>query len=637
MYRLILLFILLISQANLITAQSLATETKTTAEKHLIAVNKQWEGIAQCQETINFEDETQRIQFHLAQVLEYLDEADLSNLSNGQKEKRKNTIQELKRYRDRAIFPKNDVLPIRNPIFKDQYQTACAVAFLMEQTGAQEVVNLIQQESNFAYIEKLSEEYPQINSWADEYGFTLDELALIQPGYPSEYREFYEVGNGGPVEGKINVMKSNTTNDLLILAGSFSEVDGQAARNIIGWDGENWVDMNSPIIGEIHDIWMSHSSLVVVGDFYLEGNPDLQNIAAYKDGEWIGMQSGEMEGTVKTIHSQHGQFYVGGDFKKINGEAISYLAKKPFTDLNPMGWNNDLEFWSGGNTQFIENAFSINGPINKIIEVEDKILIAGSFDKTAPDADGELISQHDVQNIVFWKNDWINQMNQDFNEIVEAAYIENKIYLSDLVEENDIIFSRVHILSAGFWNNFSFQAFNDTEVEDQRIFGFFENSERAFAYGNIRYPDDIIAMIYTSGFMQLSFASDHGISFNGTVRAAESLGDRLYFAGDFTHTNGNGLVSADLVAGGGNAVHDLGLDASINVFVSEKNLNINYENLKDPLNFSLYNTSGQLIENFDLDSGDASIQKNLSGLSDGIYIYQLHDGNKMYSSKLSVF
>jgi len=637
MRTLLLLIAIAIFQSPLSFAQSNTPQDETSMSKHLIEVNQQWEGKTLNQKEICFENETQRIQFHLSQVLEYLSEADLSKLNNVQKENRKKTIQHLRQYQERALFPKNDVLPMRNPIFKDQHQTTCAVAHLLEQTGKQEVVNLIQQESNFAFIDKLSKDYPQINKWANEHGFRLEELALIQPGYPPAYRQFYPVGNGGPVEGKINVIKKNYyAEDLIVMAGEFSEIDGVEAQNIIAFDGENWVDLESPIVGEILDISFTNK-LIVVGDFYLEDNPDMQNIAMWDDGVWVGLQNGDMEGTVKTVHVRNSQVFVGGDFKKINGEDISYLAKKNLIDLENSKWNNNQEFWLGGSPEIIENAFSVNGPVNVITNVEEKLLIAGLFDQTAPGVDSELITQYDVNNIAFWTSDWIVQMNQPFNEILEVAYIDNKLYLSDLVVDNNTIVPRVHILTAGFWTQNIFKCFDDTEIEDQRINGFIGYDDLAFVYGNIDVSDEYISMIYTSGFMGLANAGTQGIDFGGQVRAVESLGDKLYFAGDFSHPEGNGLVSADLITGGSNATHDLGLNTEVEIFTSEKVLQIEYENLQNEISFSLYNTSGQLIENFDLAKGSASIQRNLSGLTDGIYIYQLQDGNKMYSSKLSVF
>lgn len=641
MRTLLLIIAIIISHSPFSFAQSIKSQEAAPINEHLIEVNQQWKGKTLSQKEVSFKDETQRIQFHLSKVLEYLEEADLSGLNNRQKENRQSTIKYLRKYKERALFPKNEVLPIRNPIFKDHHQTACAVAHLMEQTGHQDVVNLIQRESNFSFIEKLSIAYPQVNDWANEQGFTLGELALIQPGYPPAHRDYFPIGNGGPVEGKINVMKSNHVDGHMFLAGQFSEIDGVEAQNIIAWDGEDWIDLGSPIIGEIHDVAFtpgSNSRLFVVGNFYLEDNPELQNIAMYYEGEWTGLQSGDMEGIVNTVHYNNVQLYIGGDFQKLDGEPISYLARRIIQDIENSSFTNDYEFWSNGSTQVVENGFSVNGPVNVITQVEEKILIAGLFEQTAPGVDSEYITQHDVNNIAFWSNDWVVQMNQPFNEIEEAAYLDNKLYLSDIVEREDgTKVPRAHVLAAGFWNQVEYGTFDDTDEIDHRIFGFFGHDDSVFAFGNINLPDTLLAFVPNAGFMEFPFIGDNGIIFNGTVRAAESLGERLYFAGDFIHPEGDGLVSADLQTGGGNATHDLGFNAEIEIFTSEKVLQINYENLQDKVNFSLYNTSGQLIENFDLTKGNASIQRNLSALSDGIYIYQIHDGKKMYSSKLSVF
>jgi len=632
--RILFILVSLFAFSNLL-AQNKSSQSIATLSNHLIEVNPEWNGKKLSQQTVSFEDENERIQFHLTQVLNTLHQADLKHLTTTQKTNRITTLETLEDYKERAVFPINNFLPIRNPIFKDQYQTACAVAHLMEATGAQKIVNTIQRNSNYDYIGKLAKEYPQVNNWADEHGFTLDELALIQPGYPPAHRDFYPIGNGGPVEGQINVIKSNRQEDLLILAGKFTEIDGIEAQNIIGWDGDSWVDMESTIVGEIHDLTFSNR-LIAVGDFYLEDHPEMQNIAFWDNGAWHGLQTGDMEGSIKTIYASGNLNYIGGDFQKLNGEQMPYLAKGfLMTNTGEIDWNNDQEYFINSETIFVEDAFSVNGPVNVITLVEQKILIAGAFNKTAPAVNNSLIDQKDVNNVAFWFSNWFALETPAFNEIYEAAYLNNKIFLSDNLMVNSTVSPRVHTLTAGFWDERNFQSFNDTE--DQRIHGFFSHEDQTFAFGNIQESDSSFVMINTAGFMEVGgYSSGGGILFDGPVKACEKFQDRIYFAGDFNHPEGEGLVSASLDAGV-NITHDLGLEAEIQIFTNDKQLHIQYVDLKEKLSFSLYDFQGKLIDNYDLSAGSALIEKDLTTLPDGIYIYQLHNGTKMVAGRLSVF
>ncbi|MEX2172479.1 MAG: PEP-CTERM sorting domain-containing protein [Pirellulales bacterium] len=92
-------------------------------------------------------------------------------------------IERLRAYRDRGLFPQNEGHADQAvPIFVDNHDTACAVGHLMRLAGLEEEVAEIQATNNLVYVPDAKDS--SVAAWALTAGVTLEEAALIQPGYP---------------------------------------------------------------------------------------------------------------------------------------------------------------------------------------------------------------------------------------------------------------------------------------------------------------------------------------------------------------------------------------------------------------------------------------------------------------------
>ncbi|MEX1132389.1 MAG: hypothetical protein WEC15_04120, partial [Flavobacteriales bacterium] len=87
----------------------------------------------------------------------------------------------LHSYADRGLFPMNDLVPGRSPVFIDRLGNACAVGHLMISSGHAQLAEDISTEMNLAYVHDIA--LPEVAAWASTHGFTIDELAWIQPTY----------------------------------------------------------------------------------------------------------------------------------------------------------------------------------------------------------------------------------------------------------------------------------------------------------------------------------------------------------------------------------------------------------------------------------------------------------------------
>jgi hypothetical protein len=91
-------------------------------------------------------------------------------------------MQRLAAYRDAGRFPLNEGQSSRAvPIFVDRHDTACAVGHLMRLSGWKDEVAKINETNNLVYVPDAF--HSDVTSWALTSGLTIEEAALIQPGY----------------------------------------------------------------------------------------------------------------------------------------------------------------------------------------------------------------------------------------------------------------------------------------------------------------------------------------------------------------------------------------------------------------------------------------------------------------------
>jgi hypothetical protein len=79
--------------------------------------------------------------------------------------------------------PKNVHVPWRTPVFIDDEGTICAVGYLIQQTTNPELPERIAKAHRYDFIEDIATAMPDVAEWVASSGFTLDEIAHIQPAY----------------------------------------------------------------------------------------------------------------------------------------------------------------------------------------------------------------------------------------------------------------------------------------------------------------------------------------------------------------------------------------------------------------------------------------------------------------------
>jgi len=261
--------------------------------------------------------------------------------------------------------------------------------------------------------------YPELAQWADQYGFSTNELALIQPGYPSAELNWIPWGDGDGIDGKINVMKATPDQSLLIIAGDFIAVDGITADNVIAYDGSDWITMGDGVDGIVNDIAISDDNDIYIGgDFMIDGVK--VNIAKWNNDQWVPMVS-TANGVIYTLQLHNNKLYIGGAFSEIDAITTSNLV---YFDFSTAQWSTDSD---DGN----EGVFAVDGTVRDMdLTNLDSLVIGGSFNKTGVLSSAMDINRDSCYNLTFWNgNDWEHKYADPAIPEVHCLSTSQKIYV----------------------------------------------------------------------------------------------------------------------------------------------------------------------------------------------------------------
>lgn len=173
----------------LCVALSFNSNKKTTLEKAFDRPNQKVNPIVGNAGFVNafgrhpeIEDEKELVKSHLSYALAMLRNADVSALSASQLSNRKNRLNELEAYIRAGVFPENFDYPgERKPCFIDRNDRLCAVGHLVTESTGLDAAREINAHFQYALIKEMDPD--MLKKWAEPNGFSLAELALIQPTY----------------------------------------------------------------------------------------------------------------------------------------------------------------------------------------------------------------------------------------------------------------------------------------------------------------------------------------------------------------------------------------------------------------------------------------------------------------------
>jgi len=150
--------------------------------------------------------------------------------------RRAELLDDLDAYIAAGTTPVNERLPWRTPVFIDDAGRVCAVGYLIERSAGRELAETIARGHRYEYLEEIAAAMPEVRAWVASSGFTLDELASIQPGYEAPIVETWsawDLAKHPIVDGPFEESSDDGTTSGAIeggaMTGSWKRVDAHGA------------------------------------------------------------------------------------------------------------------------------------------------------------------------------------------------------------------------------------------------------------------------------------------------------------------------------------------------------------------------------------------------------------------------
>lgn len=187
--------------------------------------------------------ERARLRAHFESVERELRAEVVPGLTLHQRVARARLLDNLRAYRLRGIFPRNTDFPQDTSVFIDYWGKRCGVAYLMEQSGNEDLVLRIAATHNNARVPELKDD-PEVARWLATNGITLAEATRIQPTYgcgtlhpdrgPPCSSPGYRVATGVVVAGNVATFTLNLLHGASRQVGGMVGVGSGVAGIVVG-------------------------------------------------------------------------------------------------------------------------------------------------------------------------------------------------------------------------------------------------------------------------------------------------------------------------------------------------------------------------------------------------------------------
>ncbi len=564
---------------------------------HLKTVNSLWSQVETdhtvYSEITNFETEAQRIEAHLMQVITLLRNTHHPGFELESLNQRANLLNTLEKYARARDFPINTGHAYRIPYFIDFKNTPCAVGHLLIESGFAIFAEKVKTEINNAYL--LDMPYDEIPVWARANGFTVDELALIQPGYPPT-TNWQPLQDG--VNGEVRVLLEWQEENALVIAGTFTNASGIECTNVVLWNGSGYETMGDGIEGNIV------TGAVLDGEIYLGGSLGANvDLARWTGEEWelTGVFVGSGPPEITDLYVHDGELYAAG--LSIGFAGVSYGVAK----LETSGW----EFMPG----------DFNGPIYGMTHYNEQLVIGGAFT-------GFNFTDPEVPYIATWNGSEWNRMGTAFLGIIYTVTVFHDtlvaggrlpvggvsndvgvIYFDETTQEWVSVYSD------------PFAPF-DHEIKELQVIG-----DKLLVCGRYEASELVGIIGGNAGYIYHLHEDIMPVPIvwnDGPVYSAAQWGNALYIGGEFAHINLNEAVDFNNVmyytlTTDVNDVQVNQVGIYPNPTATEVRIDAGDERVET---VKLYDMRGALVHHQTIGNEEPSIE--ISSLQAGTYVMEIH-------------
>jgi hypothetical protein len=557
------------------------------------------------------------IALHLELVEKTLKSRSVAHLNTIQKANRKELLNKLNGYWQAKQFPINDYLTYKSPVFIDRFGTHCAVGYLMQQSGYENLAREIDNKQKFAFVHDIK--VKGVDKWAQEQGFTIDELAWIQPGYwvTTTANEL-----SGGVNGQVNAIVVEQGGMNIYVAGEFNTAGGTVAANNIavyqsGFAGWFWMPLNNGVNGKIKTMFVHNNQIIVGGVFTAANGIPANHIAVYdlQNSQWQNM--GSLDGTVNTIAVFNNEIYAGGSFTGL-------LAK----------WN--------GSAWIDANQIGFYGNEVRTLEViNNELIIGGDF---------ELPTGALRKNVVgFDGTQFIYMGFGTLTPVNDLAFYNGRIYAAcDVVSGNDTCALALFNASNNDWEKVIVPINNlGNSFGGDKICALAVNGNEMLCGGNFMVGAGLFFGSNMMRFQQTNTAQadDYTITpvlyLDSTVNTIAMNNSIAYFGGEFVANNMSNVLNHvayfDVLTGIKEQTKNEGTTLCIYPNPANESCILQFSaSFGDKDYLVISNSLGQEISHINLPKGAIQFPIELTSFATGIYNVNVYSANAVYHQKIIV-
>jgi hypothetical protein len=365
---------------------------------------------------------------------------------------RASLLHTLETYARNKKFPQNDFVEGVRPVFIDAQQTHCAVGYLMQQSGYESLAQQINTSHRLDYIRDIHTE--GVQEWAEQYGFTIDELAWIQPGYQSNLPVYgFTSGVNGPVHDILEVSA-----DSLLIGGAFSQIINGSASHNLAWivkENNQWrmaAFHSAAANGPVFALHKNQNGIYIGGAFTQVNGVTCSNICKYDYQITKNIQSlPALNDTVLALETYQNELFAGGTFTGL----IQKLINNSWMQVSTLAYGNSVramavynsELYFGGDFDVLTGAYRRN--ILKYGNGQEYISGMGCLNpvNTFTIHQGELYAGCDFQSLDSTRNGLVRLDSfGDWNTLIYADSFGLTPYLSgkgiyDLVDDGSSLYA----------------------------------------------------------------------------------------------------------------------------------------------------------------------------------------------------
>ncbi|MBS1765727.1 MAG: T9SS type A sorting domain-containing protein [Bacteroidetes bacterium] len=161
--------------------------------------------------------------------------------------------------------------------------------------------------------------------------------ALLFTTLQTDAQFWLPVGSG--VNDNVYAFAKDTVNDVLYVAGRFTNAGGNQTYRVAKWDGNTWTSLGDGFDSDVYALYYNYSNnkLIAGGNFTFSGVNPRNRIAQWDGTTWQPLGTGCNDQVLSLTGDSVGNIYAGGFFTSVDGVSAERIAKWNGTSWSALG------------------------------------------------------------------------------------------------------------------------------------------------------------------------------------------------------------------------------------------------------------------------------------------------------------